>query len=113
MQNDKTNELGLRDKVVVGTGATSGFGRGAAIKFAKAGAAVAVAARRYHLRGRAAHTDVSKPEDVERLYRATIAEFGRLDAWVNDAGVGALGPFVNVPLVDHEQVVRTNLLGTL
>jgi NAD(P)-dependent dehydrogenase (short-subunit alcohol dehydrogenase family) len=127
MKNDKTNELGLRDKVIVVTGATSGFGRGAAIKFAKAGAAVVIAARRYHLlsevetallgasghRGRAVHTDVSKPEDVEALYRATIAEFGRLDVWVNNAGVGALGPFVQVPLSDHEQVVRTNLLGTM
>lgn len=142
MQKDESNDLGLRDKVVVITGASSGFGRGAAMKFCKAGAAVVLAARRDHLLsepetaclgasggrdvgapdapaartargGRAVHCDVTRPEDVETVYRVAIAEFGRLDVWVNNAGIGALGPFIDVPMADHEQVVRTNLLGTL
>src|SRR5262245_55265399 len=102
------------EKVVVITGASSGFGKGAARQFLDAGAAVVLAARRGALleelaRERqaagalalAVETDVSKREDVQRLADTALGHFGRIDVWVNNAGVGALGPFERVPLEDH------------
>jgi short-subunit dehydrogenase len=58
-------------------------------------------------------TDVSEADDVERLARMAVAEFGRIDVWVNNAGVAALGRFEEVPLRDHTQVIKTDLLGTI
>jgi NAD(P)-dependent dehydrogenase (short-subunit alcohol dehydrogenase family) len=117
---------GLAGKSIVVTGASSGFGRGAALEFAKDGAHVVLAARRAELlerlvteceglggRAIAVPTDVSRRDDVERLAERAVAAFGRIDVWINDAGVGALGRFEDVPLEDHVQVVATDLLGTI
>lgn len=116
----------LEDKVVVITGASSGFGRGAALRFAEEGACVVLAARRGDLldevakdcenaggRALAVETDVSEAADVERLCATALDTFGRIDVWINNAGVGALGPFERIPLDIHEQVIRTDLLGVL
>jgi short-subunit dehydrogenase len=114
------------EKVVVITGASSGFGRGTALKFAEAGASVVVAARRDDLlEGLAAEceacggkalvvpTDVSIPDEVEELCNQALQTFGRIDVWVNNAGVGAIGRFDEVPLDVHLQLINTNLLGTI
>lgn len=116
----------LVDKVVVITGASSGIGRGAAQAFARAGATVVLAARRGYLLERLAHdfdnagyralaiaTDVSKPGEVEILAQTAIERFGHIDVWVNNAGVGVVGRFEEVPLALHEQVIQTNLLGAM
>jgi short-subunit dehydrogenase len=116
----------LRGKVVVVTGASSGFGKGAALEFARHGAKVALAARRADLLEEIAmicraagatvlvcETDVSKRDEVERLANRTMNAFGRIDVWVNNAGIGAIGAFERIPLDVHEQVIGTNLLGTL
>jgi NAD(P)-dependent dehydrogenase (short-subunit alcohol dehydrogenase family) len=116
----------LQGKVVVITGASSGFGKGAALKFAEEGATVVLAARRGELleelareceglggRALAVPTDVSRREDVWRLADTAIKRCGRIDVWVNDAGVGALGLFDRIPIEVHEQVIGTDLLGTL
>ena len=113
-------------KVIVITGASSGFGRGAAVQFARAGASVVLAARREQVlddvareceaaggRALAVPTDVSKSAEVETLAKTAVEKFGRIDVWVNDAGGGALGRFEEVPLADHVQVIETDLLGTL
>lgn len=120
------HEQNLAGKVVVITGASSGFGRGAALELARAGASVVLAARRDELLDEiarecqalgvdaiAAPTDVSVESEVEQLAHTAIQRCGRIDVWVNNAGVGALGRFEDVPLEDHEQVIKTNLLGTL
>jgi short-subunit dehydrogenase len=116
----------LKDKVVVITGASSGFGRGAAVQFASDGAKVVLGARRADLveevaaecrsagaEAIAVATDVSRREDVERLAETALRSFGRIDVWVNNAGVGAVGAFERIPLDVHEQLIATNLLGTL
>jgi short-subunit dehydrogenase len=116
----------LNDKVIVITGASSGFGKGAALEFARQGAKVVLAARRAdQLEELAAQcraeggeaivcpADVSKREDVERLASMALSTFGRIDVWVNNAGVGAIGAFERIPLDVHEQVIATNLLGVL
>ena len=107
----------LSAKIVVITGASSGFGKGAARRFAEEGASLALAARRGDLLAELAAecasagaravpvpADVSRREDVERVAEAAVEAFGRIDVWINDAGVGALGRFERVPLEDHEQV---------
>jgi short-subunit dehydrogenase len=120
------SERSLADKVVVVTGASSGFGKGAALEFAGAGASVVLAARRHELleelvrgceagggQALAVETDVSRRGDVAKLADAALTAFGRIDVWVNNAGVGAVGRFEEVPLEDHVQVIETDLLGTV
>jgi short-subunit dehydrogenase len=115
-----------KGRVIVITGASSGFGKGTARELARQGAHLVLAARRDQLlddlarecqgdggRAIAVPTDVSVPEEVEALFSRAIAEFGRVDVWINDAGVGALGRFQDVPLDIHTQLIHTNLLGTI
>ena len=114
------------DRVIVITGASSGFGKGAALKLAERGASLVLAARRGDVlqdlaakcreaggEAEVVETDVSDHEQVERLAQAAIDRFGRLDVWINDAGVGALGRFDEVPLKDHLAVIDTNLKGVI
>jgi short-subunit dehydrogenase len=114
------------NRVVVITGASSGFGRGAALRFAQAGDNVVVAARRKSLlkevadqcrqagvKALAVEADVSNAADVQDLASQAISKFGRIDIWVNNAGVGTVARFDEAPLEEHEQVIRTNLLGTI
>ena len=106
------------------TGASSGFGRGAALRFAKAGDDVVIAARRASLlddvadqcrkagvEALAVEADVSSAADIQELAEQALGKFGRIDVWVNNAGVGTVARFEEAPLEEHEQVIRTNLLG--
>jgi len=121
MADDKLN-----GKVVVVTGASSGFGRGASVEFARRGASLVLASRNAAELGKLAEecqglgsraitvpTDVSLSGEVDTLAETAISEFGRIDVWVNNAGVGAIGRFEQIPLEDHLQVIGTDLLGTL
>jgi short-subunit dehydrogenase len=116
----------LAGKVIVITGASSGFGKGAALAFAEQDAKLVLAARRAELLEEVAAecrahggealvcpTDVSRRQDVERLAQAALVAFGRIDVWINNAGVGAIGRFEKIPLELHEQVIATDLLGVL
>ena len=89
----------LTDRVAIVTGAGKGIGRGIALAFAEAGADIGCAARTQadidstaaavRERGRralAVRTDVTKTQDLEALVASTLAEFGRLDVLVNNAG---------------------------
>jgi short-subunit dehydrogenase len=118
--------MALTGKVVVLTGASSGFGKGAALEFARRGAKLVIAARRSDLieeladeckaegaEAIACPTDVSRRNEVERLAGAAVAAYGRIDVWINNAGVGAIGRLERIPLVVHEQLIGTNLLGTV
>lgn len=116
----------LSNAIVVLTGASSGIGRATAYEFARHGATLFLAARDRHAlhdvaeachrlggQARIVVADVSKSDDMENLAQGVIATAGRIDVWVNNAGIGALGPFEEVPLESHEQVVQTDLLGGL
>lgn len=109
-------------RTVVITGASSGFGRGVALRLAEQGYNLVLAARRSQVLDQlaadcgnavAVHVDVSNPGDVEKLSKVAVAKFNRFDVWINNAGVAALGPFEDIPLEDHLQVVRTNLGGAI
>ena len=114
----------LADRAVVITGASSGIGRAAARRFAEHGARVALAARsegplravaeECERRGTAAvaiPTDVRSEEAVRRLAQRTADRFGRIDVWVNCAGVMAYGRFEDVPSEVFRAVVETNFFG--
>lgn len=125
-------ELGQGDRqriaghTFVVTGASSGFGRGVALKLGAYGGNVVLAARRTAAletlaeeiraaggRPLVVTTDVARPEDVAHLAEATVGQFGRIDAWINNAGVGAIGRFEEIPAEDHARVIDVNLKGVI
>jgi NAD(P)-dependent dehydrogenase (short-subunit alcohol dehydrogenase family) len=114
----------LSNAVVVITGASSGIGRATALGMAQRGAALVLAARRdaplYELarecearggRAVAVPTDVTNQEAVEMLAAQALKHFGRIDVWVNNASVLAIGRFEDTPPEVFRQVVDTNLFG--
>ncbi|HVW47146.1 MAG TPA: SDR family oxidoreductase [Solirubrobacterales bacterium] len=111
---------GLRDKVVIVTGASSGLGARFVRVLVEAGAQVAAAARREErLRGLAAEVgadrvltvvcDVTDPADRKRLVASTVERFGRLDGLVNNAGTSAMGPALRLEQEVFAGVIETNL----
>jgi len=116
----------LADQVIVITGASSGIGLATARRAAKAGAAVVLAARNAEAlraicedieaeggRAYAVAADVGDPGEVEKLARAAVARFERIDTWVNDAGVGLYGELADTSPQDHEKLFRTNYFGVV
>lgn len=122
----RTPFLDLGDAVVVVTGASSGIGRATSRELASRGASLVLAARgadalddtltecrNAGAEAIAVPTDVSDPDAVAALASAADRRYGRIDAWINNAGVMAYGRFDEVPTDAHAQVVQTNLLGPL
>jgi len=106
------------------TGAASGIGRATAILFAAEGAAVLAAdvqddagaqtvATIRAAAGRAefVHADVSRSEDVRRMVRAAVEEFGRLDVLFNNAGVAVFKGVVETDEAEWDHVLGVNLRG--
>ena len=56
-------------------------------------------------------TDVSVAEDVQKLAEEALQFNGRIDIWVNNAGVMSSGKFEEIPMAINEQVIKTNLFG--
>ena len=116
----------LPGKVVVITGASSGLGRAAAVEFARRGARVVLAARGLEAledaaaRCRAAgsetlvvETDVTDEDAVCRLADRALELTGRIDVWVNNAGVTTFAPLLEGPFDQHRQVFETNVYGAI
>src|SRR5438874_9403287 len=114
----------LRDAVVVVTGASSGIGRATALAFAKHGASVVLAARRESMLREVANQcqmfggdaavvpmDVTDEAAVETLGRRAIERFGRIDVWINNAGVSLFSRFEETPPDAFRRVIETNLFG--
>lgn len=119
------NPLDFRGKVALVTGAAAGMGLATAQAFAAAGAAVvladfkgdAVKAASQKLisagyKALAVRCDVSDDTQVAAMVDRTVAEFGRLDAAVNNAGVMArIAPIANSTREEWERVIGINLRG--
>lgn len=61
----------------------------------------------------AVEVDVSNPADVARLTETALSQFGRVDVWINNVGIGAIGFFWDIPVEDHGRVVDVNLKGLI
>ncbi|WP_094543826.1 SDR family NAD(P)-dependent oxidoreductase [Brucella pseudogrignonensis] len=116
----------LNELVVVVVGASSGFGRGTALKLGKAGANVVLAARRKSVLDElvseitaiggmaiAVEADVSDADQVAAIAKRAVEKYGRIDVWINNVGVGAIGYFWEIPLKDHSRLVDVNLKGLI
>src|SRR5829696_957042 len=114
----------LEDAVVAITGASSGIGRAAALRFARRGSSLALCARSPgSLESVAAECEeagaavLARPLDVgdelavESFAAETVERFNRIDVWVNNAGVIAYGEFLEIPAEVFRRVVETNLMG--
>ncbi|MEK7608703.1 MAG: SDR family NAD(P)-dependent oxidoreductase [Patescibacteria group bacterium] len=110
------------DKVVVITGGTGGLGRALALSFQKQKARVVVSSRNKEeleaLRGTSdffvVQADVSEEEDVSHLAEAVVEKFGRIDIWINNAGIWL--PHAPVEEMDVERVRKVmdvNFFGTI
>jgi len=116
-------------RVVVITGSTSGIGRGLADSFLSRGCAVAISGRtsarvqdtvvefsaQHEAERVFGHAcDVTDLQQVQDLWDATKAHFGKVDIWINNAGVGQPeAVFWDLALDHTESIIKTNVLGTM
>ncbi|MDQ6695303.1 MAG: SDR family oxidoreductase, partial [Chloroflexota bacterium] len=114
----------LDNQVVVITGASSGIGRETAMRLAGRGAKVIVSARRDEAlddlvseikaaggEATSVPVDVSKFEEVEALARLAAETYGRIDTWVNNAGVLIVGDFEETDLEEARRLFDVNFWG--
>ena len=108
----------MAEPVAIITGAGRGIGRATALKLRRRGYRLTLAARgaddldeTARLAGGAlcVPTDVSDPTQVEKLARETLAQFGRIDAVVNNAGLAPVRPIVEMTPDEWRAVIDTNL----
>ena len=116
----------IRDQVIVITGASSGIGLTTAEMAAERGAAVVLNARNeMDLRqaverirergGRAAYVvgDMADDETADRIAQRALEEFGGLDTWINNAGIGMYGRLTEMPMADKRRLFDVDFWGTV
>ena len=115
----------FKDKVAVVTGASRSIGRGVALALAREGCAVVVNYRKSQeeadevvntikeMGGRAiaVKCDVSKRDEVEAMFKATVEEYGKVDILVNNAGVGVGGSLLETTDEIWDKHMAVNLKG--
>jgi len=115
----------LKGKVAVVTGASRGIGRGIAERLAKDGAAIVVnytksadeaekvvaGIKAHGGTARAVQADVSKVDDIRRLFQETKKAFGRLDILINNAGIFWAKPIVDTTEEEYDRMFAVNAKG--
>src|SRR6266850_3881506 len=117
---------GIKGKVVVITGASSGIGEATALLLAERGAKVVLGARGLgRLEALADHiaraggeavyarTDVKRREDLSNLVKLACARYGKLDVLVNNAGIMPVSPLDDLRVEDWEEMIDVNIKGLL
>ena len=129
----KNMETKLTGKVAIVTGGSRGLGKNMAMELARAGAYIVVAARTVEsgqskLPGTIHETvqeieqsggkaisircDVTKEEDANEMVRQVIAQFGRVDILINNAGIGMPKSFLEMTTKNWDLLMNVNLKGT-
>jgi len=128
----------FRDKAVLITGASSGIGEELALQLGRAGAKLALAARRAELlevvvqkiasaaaaralparskevvKPLAVACDVTRDGDLERAVAESVRNWGKLDVAIANAGFGVVGPLKKLTLEDYRRQFETNVFGVL
>ncbi len=119
-------DIDLSGQTVAVTGASSGIGEATAVACARAGAAVALCARRADRiedlaerisseggRAIAVPGDVGEEPQARAFVERAHAELGRLDVLVNNAGMMLLGPIENAPTEEWREMIHVNVFGVL
>jgi 3-oxoacyl-[acyl-carrier protein] reductase len=114
----------LQGQVAIITGGGSGIGRAIALRFAQAGAHVAIAdlnlagaeetaaqVRKIGTQALAKLTDVSNYDQVQALIAEVVKTFGKIEIMVNNAGIARIAPFLEMPKEDWEAVLKVHLFG--
>jgi len=116
--------MGLEGRVALVTGSSQGIGQACAVRLVQAGASVALAARNEEKlasvakqitgSGGTAATfkmDVADEEDIKSAVRAVIAQFGKIDILINNAGITRDQLIMRMKRADWDEVLNTNLTG--
>lgn len=113
----------LDGKVALVTGGGRGIGRAIVLALSGEGCDVAIASRTLSevqsvareigksVRAMAIQADVSEPEDVDRMVEDTLRTFGRINVFVNNAGVAIFKPIPELTLEDWDRTMAVNLRG--
>src|SRR5262245_30372210 len=115
----------LHGRVAIVTGGSKGLGEAMAAGLASAGAQLVVVSRKpdeieatakqlsadYGQRVVPIAADVTQPADAKRIVERTLAEFGRLDILLNNAGINIRGPIEELTIEQFQQVQRVNTEG--
>jgi NADP-dependent 3-hydroxy acid dehydrogenase YdfG len=117
---------GIKGKVVVITGASSGIGEAAALLLAERGAKIVLGARgtdrlealakRITERGSEAvymSSDVKRREDMSNLVSLACEQYGKLDVFINNAGIMPISPLDELRVEDWESMIDINMKGVL
>jgi short-subunit dehydrogenase len=116
----------IQNKVVIITGASEGIGRAAAVRFAAAGAKLALVARSIDKLNQLAGelrqsgcavqvvpTDMRDPHSVQGMVNVVIAHFGQVDVLVNNAGQAVAGTIAEINTDDMHQIMELNVFGPI
>ena len=112
--------MNLTNQVFLVTGGSSGIGRATAIDLIKEGAKVAITGRdeaklqavASEIGAFAIHADMASDADIERMFKETLDQFGRLDGLINNAGIGGAWKEVDeLSRADIDAIYQVNVYG--